>query len=92
MVDRRSPKSEVLLRNQKYLRDAVGRPITDGACVIDADKEIGYVRLDLAPVFLGPESGDWDGWFHVTRTRSENPLRGKLANAERVQVLSRADR
>jgi hypothetical protein len=92
MVDRPRPKCEVLLRNQKYLRDPAGRPITDGACVIDADNEIGYVRLELAPVFLGPESWDWDGWFHVTRTRSENPLRGKLANGERVQVLSRADR
>jgi hypothetical protein len=82
----------VPLRNQRYLRDAAGRPITDGACVIDAEKEIGYVRLELAPVFRGPESGDWDGWFHVTRTRSENPLRGKLANGEHVRVLSRGRR
>jgi hypothetical protein len=92
VVDLPSQRSEVLLRNQKYLRDAAGCSISDGACVIDADNEIGYVRLQLAPVARGPESRDWDGWFNVTRTRSESPLRGKLANGQRVQVLNRDGR
>ncbi|RNM16961.1 hypothetical protein [Nocardioides pocheonensis] len=82
----------VLVRNQKYLRDPAGRLITDGTCVVDADGEVGYVRLQLAPFFLGPESWEWDGWFHVTRTRSENPLRGKLAVSGSVRVLSQARR
>lgn len=78
---------EVLPQNKKYLKDAFGRPIIDGACVLDADREVGYVRLDLSPVFRGPDSAYWDGWFNVTRTRHESPLRGKVLNGERVQVL-----
>jgi hypothetical protein len=92
VVGRPTLGPRVLIRNQKYLRDPAGRLITDGACVIDADREVGYVRLQLAPFYLGPDSWEWDGWFHVTRTRSENPLRGKLANCETVRVLSQAQR
>jgi hypothetical protein len=77
----------VLPENQRFLRDAVGIPIIDGACVLDDDREVGYVRLDLSPVCPGPESAYWDGWFHVTRTREEHPLRGKVLNGPRVQVI-----
>jgi len=80
----------VLPQNQQYLRDAFGAPITDGACVLDLDGEVGYVRLDLNPVCSGPDSLYWDGWFNVTRTRGENPLRGKILNGERVQILTRS--
>jgi hypothetical protein len=73
--------------NRRFLRDAVGAPITDGACVLDQDREVGYVRLDLGPTFRGPESAYWDGWFQVTRTRDEHPLRGKVLNGPRVQVI-----
>ena len=79
--------TEVLPENERFLRDAVGARITDGACVLDPDNEVGYVRLDLGPVFRGPESAYWDGWFHVTRTRAEHPLRGKVLNGPRVQVI-----
>lgn len=92
VVGRSSQQPRVLVRNQKYLRDPAGRLITDGACVLDADGEVGYVRLQLAPFFRGPESWEWDGWFHVTRTRSESPLRGKLAVSGTVRVLSQARR
>jgi hypothetical protein len=73
--------------NLRYLRDAFGSLITDGACVIDADREVGYVRLDLRPYSFGPESAYWDGWFNVTRTRAEHPLRGKVMKGELVQVV-----
>jgi hypothetical protein len=79
--------NDVLPQNKRFLRDAHGRPITDGACVLDPDREIGYVRLDLGPVFTGPDSAYWDGWFNVTRTRDESPLRGKVLNGTLVQVL-----
>lgn len=73
--------------NERYLRDAHGARITDGACVLDEDREVGYVRLDLRPTCPGPESAYWDGWFGVTRTRDEHPLRGKVLNGPRVQVI-----
>lgn len=81
---------QVLPENQRFLRDALGLPITDGACVLDEDNEVGYVRLDLRPVGRGPESAYWDGWFQVTRTRTEHPLRGKVLNGPRVQVIGRS--
>lgn len=81
---------EILPQNEKYLRDAFGAPITDGACVLDPDREVGYVRLRMSPVNRGPESAYWDGWFNVTRTRHESPLRGKVLNGERVQLLHRS--
>jgi hypothetical protein len=77
-------------QNKNYLRDAVGVPITDGACVLDADHEVGYVRLPLDPIAGGPGSRYWDGWFSVTRTRTEHPLRGKVLNGERVHVIGSA--
>lgn len=74
-------------QNLRYLRDANGSVITDGACVVDADREVGYVRLDLRPYSFGPESPYWDGWFAVTRTRTEHPLRGKVMRGDLVQVV-----
>ena len=79
---------DVLPQNQKYLQDAFGSPIHDGACVVDHDRQVGYVRLDLGPGFSGPGSAYWDGWFSVTRTRTEHPLRGKAMTGELVQILS----
>jgi len=78
---------DVLPQNQKYLKDAFGSPISDGACVVDHDREVGYVRLDLGPGHSGPGSAYWDGWFNVTRTRTEHPLRGKAMTGELVQIL-----
>ncbi len=79
---------DVLPQHKKYLRDAFGSPITEGSCVVDDDHQIGYVRLDLGPHLVGPDSAHWDGWFNVTPTRSADPLRGKVMNGELVQVLS----
>jgi len=47
--------------NQRFLRDAFGSVLTDGACVIDSDREIGYVRLQLGPHCPGPDSAYWTG-------------------------------
>lgn len=80
---------EVLPQNELYLRDAFGAPLADGACVLDPDGEIGYIRLDLRPTCAGPDSPYWDGWFNVTRTRRESPLRGKVLNGERVRLVDR---
>jgi hypothetical protein len=55
-----------------------------------ADGQVGYVRLDLGPQCSGPSSAYWDGWFNVTATRSENPLRGKAMRGDLVQLLSGA--
>jgi len=77
----------VLPHNELYLRDTFGSTITDGACVLDHDREVGYVRLEPGPGCFGPDSAYWDGWFNVTRTRSEHPLRGKLMKGDLVQVL-----
>jgi hypothetical protein len=77
----------LLPQNQKYLRDAFGSPITEGSCVVDYDRQIGYVRLDLGPHCSGPGSAYWDGWFNVTATRWGNPLRGKAMRGDLVQLL-----
>ena len=37
----------VLTQNEKYLRDVFGSPLRDGTCVLDADREVGYVRLEF---------------------------------------------
>jgi hypothetical protein len=79
----------VLPQNEKYLRDVLGSPLRDGACVLDADREVGYVRLEFGSR-RGPDSAYWDGWFAVTRTRDEHPLRGKVANGPLVQLIGRA--
>lgn len=79
---------DVLPQHRKYLRDAFGSPITEGSCVVDNDHQVGYVRLDLGPHLVGPDSASWDGWFNVTPTRCGDPLRGKVMNGELVQILS----
>ena len=71
----------------KYLRDAFGSAITDGSCVLDYDHQVGYVRLDLGPHVVGPESAQWDGWFDVTPSRHADPMRGKAMRGELVQVV-----
>ncbi|GAB3761496.1 hypothetical protein FB382_003400 [Nocardioides ginsengisegetis] len=84
------PQQQYHHQHEHFLRDAFGSPITDGACVLDQDKEVGYVRLASGPGMPGPDSMYWDGWFNVTKTRDEHPLRGKLLNGERVQLLGRS--
>jgi hypothetical protein len=74
-------------QNTRYLYDAFGSPITEGSCVMDCDRQVGYVRLDLGPHVTGPDSAAWDGWFNVTVTRSGDPLRGKVMNGELVQIV-----
>ena len=86
-TERSRGRCDVLPHNEPYLRDIFGSTITDGACVIDDDREVGYVRLDLGPGIPGPDSAEWDGWFNVTRSRSEHPLRGKVLKGDLVQVL-----
>lgn len=78
---------EVLSQNEKYLRDAFGAPIAEGSCVVDLDRQVGYVRLHLGPHCLGPDSAYWDGWFNVTKTRRGNPLLGKVMRGDLVQLL-----
>ena len=78
---------EVLPQNERFLRDAFGSPITEGSCVVDHDRQVGYVRLDLGPHCRGPNSAYWDGWFNVTPTRGENPLRGKVMRGDLVQLV-----
>ena len=80
--------STVLPQNERFLRDVFGSPITEGSCVVDNDRQVGYVRLDLGPHASGPGSAYWDGWFNVTPTRSGNPLRGKVMKGNLVQPLS----
>jgi hypothetical protein len=74
-------------QNEQYLRDTFGSPITEGSCVVDCDGQVGYVRLDLRPHLVGPESTRWDGWFNVTQTRGGDPMRGKVLNGGLVQIL-----
>jgi hypothetical protein len=81
--------NRVLPQNEKYLRDAFGAPLRDGACVFDADNEVGYVRLEFG-TRRGPDSAYWDGWFSVTRNRDGHPLSGKLSNGRLVQLIGRA--
>lgn len=78
---------EVLPQNERFLRDAFGAPITEGSCVVDHDRQIGYVRLDLGPYCRGPGSAYWDGWFNVTASRSDHPLRGKAMRGDLVQLV-----
>lgn len=72
--------------NERYLRDVHGSPLRDGACVLDADREVGYVRLEFGTP-RGPDSAYWDGWFSVTPTRDGHPLSGKVMNGGLVQVI-----
>jgi hypothetical protein len=76
----------VLPQNERYLRDAFGAPLRDGSCVVDADRTVGYVRLEFGSR-RGPDSAYWDGWFSVTTTRGAHPLSGKVANGTMVQLI-----
>jgi len=78
----------VLPQNEKYLRDALGAPLVDGSCVLDADHEVGYVRLEFG-TRRGPDSAYWDGWFSVTPTRDAHPLSGKVAHSGTVYLIGR---
>ena len=80
--------NHVLPQNERYLRDVLGSPLRDGACVLDSDRQVGYVRLEFG-TRRGPDSLYWDGWFSVTRTRGGHPLRGKLTNGRLVQLIGR---
>jgi hypothetical protein len=80
--------TSVIPQNNRFLRDAFGSAITDGACVLDNDREVGYVRVELGPHLRGPDSVYWDGWFNVTATRRGNPMRGKVMRGDLVQLLS----
>ena len=39
--------SAVIPQNERYLRDAFGSRLHDGACVLDADHQVGYIRLEF---------------------------------------------
>ena len=80
--------NRVLQQNEKYLRDVFGSPLRDGACVLDSDREVGYVRLEFG-TRRGPDSAYWDGWFSVTRLRGGHPLSGKVANGQLVHLIGR---
>ena len=79
----------VLPQNEKYLRDVFGSRLRDGACVLDADRKVGYVRLEFGS-HRGPDSAYWDGWFSVTPTRSAHPLSGKVTRGSSVQLIGDA--
>jgi len=79
----------VLSQNEKYLRDAFGAALVDGSCVLDPDREVGYVRLEFG-TRRGPDSAYWDGWFSVTSTRDAHPLSGKVAHGGTVYLIGRA--
>lgn len=81
--------SSVLPQNEKFLRDAFGAEIRDGSCVLDADRQVGYVRLDF-DTSCGPDSTCWDGWFSVTATRDAHPLSGKVMCGSMVNLIGRA--
>jgi hypothetical protein len=76
----------VLPQNERYLRDRYGERLRDGACVLDADREVGFVRLEFG-TRRGPDSAYWDGWFSVTRGRDDHPLRGKVMNGRLVELV-----
>jgi hypothetical protein len=78
--------NRVLPQHARHLRDVFGAPLHDGACVLDADREVGYVRLEFG-TRRGPDSAYWDGWFSVTRTRDGHPLSGKLSTGRLVQLI-----
>ena len=81
--------SSVHTQNERYLRDASGSPLQDGSCVLDADHQVGYVRLEFGSR-RGPDSLYWDGWFSVTETRAAHPLAGKVMHGSMVNVIGRA--
>jgi hypothetical protein len=74
----------VLSQNERHLLDAFGLSLRDGACVLDADHQVGYIRLGTR------HSPDWDGWFSVTPRRDAHPLSGKVTCGSLVQLIGRA--
>lgn len=76
----------ILPQNEKHLRDAFGSRLCDGACVLDVEHQVGYVRLEFGTQ-RGPDSAQWDGWFSVTSTRTAHPLRGKVMRGSLVQLI-----
>lgn len=79
----------LLPQNAQLLVDAFGARLHDGDCVVDADNQIGYVRLEFG-TGRGPDSPDWDGWFSVTPTRGVHPLRGKVSRGNMVRSIRSA--
>ncbi|HYU86070.1 MAG TPA: hypothetical protein VEK80_14820 [Kribbellaceae bacterium] len=79
----------ILPQNEKYLRDAFGSRLHDGACVLDGDHQVGYVRLEFGSR-RGPDSAYWDGWFSVAPTRDAHPLSGKVTHGALVQLIGDA--
>lgn len=74
--------------DERYLRDACGAPLRDGSCVLDAERRVGYVRLEFSTRRV-PDSLYWDGWFSVTSTRNAHPLRGKVTRGNMVNLIGR---
>lgn len=64
-------------KHDRFLRNAFGSPLLDGSCVLDADRDVGYVWLEFG-TRRGPDSLYWDGWISVTQTRTAHPLRGSM--------------
>ena len=56
----------VLPQNEKYLRDAFGSPLHDGACVLDSEHQVGYVRLEFG-TRRGPDSARDSAWAPIKR-------------------------
>lgn len=81
--------NDVLPPNEKYLRDAFVSPLGDGACVLDAERQVDYVRLEFGRR-RGPDSAYWDCWFSVTPIRNSHALRGKIRNSRLVQRIGSA--
>jgi hypothetical protein len=85
-MNTRTDSITVLPQNENHLRDVFGAPLRDGACVLDADRQVGFVRLEFGSR-RGPDSASWDGWFSVTATRDAHPLSGKVMNGQLVQLI-----
>jgi hypothetical protein len=79
----------VLPQNQKYPLDTFGSPLRDGACVLDADRQVGYIRLE-GGTRRSPDPAYWDGWFSMTPRRDAHPLSGKVTCGSLVQLIGRA--
>ena len=65
--------SFVLPQNEKYLRDAFGSALRDGACILDGDRQVGYVRLEYVA-----RRGLLGRLVHRHPTRGDHPLHGKV--------------
>ena len=78
----------ILQHNEEYLRDAFGSWLTDGSCVLDAEQQVDYVRLEFG-TRLGPDSAYWGGWIGVTPTRGAHALSDKVAHRSLVNLIGR---